>query len=127
MPVGKSEDIFVAKESFSTVIDNVPTNVIGGITRVRKGHPLLKGREALFEALDVHYDVEQATARPGEKRGAEAPVVPAPEPEPTPTPAADVPSKDEEPSAEQVKADALAARKAAPTVGMSNASFDKKK
>jgi hypothetical protein len=41
---------------------------------VRDGHPLLKGRDDLFDPADQlsrfdHVDVEQATAAPGEKRG----------------------------------------------------------
>jgi len=40
-----------------------------GTTRVRAGHPLLKGNESLFKPLDVHFDVEDVTARPGAKRG----------------------------------------------------------
>lgn len=60
--------ILVAKESFSTVVDGVPVSVVAGQTRVREGHPLLKGREQFFELLTVHYDVEQATAAPGETR-----------------------------------------------------------
>lgn len=62
--------IFQARESFSTILDGAPIAVVGGHTRVREGHPLLKGREHLFEPLTVDYDVEQATAAPGEKRGA---------------------------------------------------------
>ena len=40
--------------------------------RVREGHEYLKGREEFFTApdSDVMYDVEAATAAPGEKRGA---------------------------------------------------------
>jgi hypothetical protein len=62
-------EIFVAKQSFTTELDGVPISVYGGQTRVRAGHPLLQGREALFEPLKVHYDVEAATAAPGETRG----------------------------------------------------------
>lgn len=39
-----------------------------GVTRVREGHPMLEGREELFGPIDVHYDVEQATRGPGERR-----------------------------------------------------------
>lgn len=62
-------DIFVARESFSTDLDGVPVTVQKGATRVRAGHPLLQGREDLFEPITVHYDVEQATSAPGERRG----------------------------------------------------------
>lgn len=62
--------IFIAKESFSTELDGVQITVMKDITRVREGHPLLDGREQFFRLLDVHYDLEQATAAPGEKRGA---------------------------------------------------------
>lgn len=35
-----------------------------GVTRVRSGHPLLKGNEALFKPIDVHFDVRTARAEP---------------------------------------------------------------
>lgn len=62
-------DLFVAKEAFTTTLDGVEVTVKQGVTRVRAGHPLLKGREMYFEPLTVHYDIEDATARPGEARG----------------------------------------------------------
>lgn len=37
-------------------------------TRVREGHPILAGREHQFREIRVQYDMEQATAAPGEKR-----------------------------------------------------------
>lgn len=64
--------VFVARETFSwTDADGVPLIAHAGQTRVREGHPLLAGREHLFDPVEgqVHYDVEQATAAPGEKRG----------------------------------------------------------
>lgn len=51
-----------------------------GVTMVRDGHPITKGREHLFSPVTVHFDddssgkqapaapIEQATAAPGEKR-----------------------------------------------------------
>jgi hypothetical protein len=62
--------IFVAKQSFSAEVDGVPVIVSAGVTRVRAGHALLAGREALFEPITVHYDVadEQSQVR-GETRG----------------------------------------------------------
>jgi hypothetical protein len=64
-------DVYVARESGSAEVDGQVLTFVRGITRVRAGHSLLKGREHLFEPIDdsVHYDVEQATAAPGEKRG----------------------------------------------------------
>lgn len=70
--MANAADIYVAKESFVTHFEGAEIIVHKGSTRVRAGHPLLKGREALFEPLKVHYDVEQATSRPGEQRGAPA-------------------------------------------------------
>ena len=66
-----NDEILVAKDSFAAHVDGETLVVRKGVTRVRKGHPLLKGREELFEPIDrkVDYDVEQATAAPGEKRG----------------------------------------------------------
>lgn len=61
--------IYVAKESFSTEVDGVPVQIHAGRTRVREGHPIMAGREHLFELLTVDYEVEQMTAAPGERRG----------------------------------------------------------
>lgn len=63
--------IYLAKESFSVVIGKDTYNVIGGRTRVRAGHVLLDGdRAKLFDPITADYDVEDASAAPGEKRGA---------------------------------------------------------
>jgi hypothetical protein len=83
-----STDIYVAKESFATELDGQSVIVQKGTTRVRSGHALLKGRENMFELITVQYDVEQATAAPGEKRSAPAPA-PEPVPEPAPEPEAE--------------------------------------
>lgn len=64
-------DIFIARETFTTEINGLPETIIAGKTRVREGHPLLKRNPDYFERLDdstVHFDVEQATKAPGEKR-----------------------------------------------------------
>ena len=63
-----NNDVYVAKESFACRLDGKRVIVNRGKTRVRHGHPLLKGREHLFSPIGVHYDVEQATAAPGEVR-----------------------------------------------------------
>lgn len=95
-------DIFVAKESFTVTLNGESIQVNQGRTRVRAGHPLLKGREMYFEPLTVQYDVETASARPGERRGEPAPVAVAPTPEPDPV-------KDEPVKAEPAKAAAAKA------------------
>lgn len=61
-------DILVAKTN--AVFDYEGRRVVirAGVTRVRAGHPITEGREDLFEPITVDYDVEQATAAPGEKR-----------------------------------------------------------
>jgi hypothetical protein len=71
--MAKKDQLYVAKTSGTMEIDGVPYFFEKGKTRVREGHPITKrdGFENLFELVDdnVTYDVEQATAAPGEKRG----------------------------------------------------------
>jgi hypothetical protein len=69
MPARKKPDIFIATDSASVEHDGERVVIHRGVTRVRAGHQLLKDYPDLFEPLDVHFDVEQATAAPGEKRG----------------------------------------------------------
>lgn len=66
--------VFVATETFACEVDGVPTMVHAGQTRVRDGHPLLEVHRGYFQPVDarVTFEVEQATAAPGEKRGAPA-------------------------------------------------------
>ncbi len=63
------DGIFVARETCTTDIDGEVYTVRRGVTRVRGSHPLVKLNPHLFEPVDAHYDIEQATAAPGEKRG----------------------------------------------------------
>lgn len=66
----KKAEYYRAKESFVTMYDGEQTSVAAGEI-VRAGHPLLKRREEHFEPVESfgRFDVEQATAAPGEKRG----------------------------------------------------------
>lgn len=59
-----------AIDSFFTMLNGEPVQVSKG-DLVHPDHPLLKGREQLFRPARNHirFDVEQATAAPGEKRG----------------------------------------------------------
>ena len=61
-------EILVARKTAVMQVGDQRVTIRKGITRVREGHPLLEGREDMFEPISVHYDVEQATAEPGEKR-----------------------------------------------------------
>lgn len=64
----KTGKLYVATETFS--VDGYRT-ITKDVTRVREGHPLLDQFPHLFREADAHYEweVEQATAAPGEKRG----------------------------------------------------------
>lgn len=70
MPRPKQPDLYVARKSFWCELDGVPTCINEG-ERVRAGHVLLRTQGEHFEPADTHvtYDVEQATAAPGERRG----------------------------------------------------------
>ena len=67
-PRKAGDGLFVATDSFTADIDGVPTAVVRGVTRVREGHPLLEGREALFERIEPHFEWP-AGGRSGETRG----------------------------------------------------------
>jgi dsDNA-specific endonuclease/ATPase MutS2 len=53
-------DLLQARAEFATEIDGIPTVVHKG-ELVREGHPLLKGRRALFEPYEpkVRFEVKQ--------------------------------------------------------------------
>jgi hypothetical protein len=70
MPARKKVDLFMATESFATTVDGEPTFVRKG-ELAHGDHPILKTHKDLFKPAEnyVRFDVEQATAAPGEKRG----------------------------------------------------------
>jgi hypothetical protein len=64
--------VYIATETGVTApINGVEYAFQKGVTRVRAGHPLLTACPNYFEpdVSSVTYDVEQATAAPGERRG----------------------------------------------------------
>ena len=99
-----SGDYLEANQGFATTFEGEPLFVQKG-ELVHKDHPLVKGREELFDPAKriSRFDVEQATAAPGEKRGrrsrvsetTEAPAE-APAEEPAEEPAAEPESDDEQ-------------------------------
>lgn len=70
MPIKKGR-VFVATETFITHVDGRQVNVVKGKTRVREGHVLLTKNPHLFKPAEdfVDFDVEDASADPGVKRG----------------------------------------------------------
>lgn len=59
-------DLYVGKEPATFDVDGSPV-FIGPTTVVRAGHPIMAGREHLFDPLEVRYDVPQPerAAAPG--------------------------------------------------------------
>lgn len=57
--------VYVPRVSFVTEIDGVPVRFAEGVTTVREGHSVLRGRESMFKPLIVEYDIEEATDEPG--------------------------------------------------------------
>lgn len=70
MALGRTQgrEIFVPTDSFTARVDGVDVLFRKGETRVREGHPVLEEYAHLFEPIRAHYDVEAATAAPGERR-----------------------------------------------------------
>lgn len=69
MPRGIIVDLYTALESFTAREDGQTFSVERG-DLVRAGHPVLRGRGHLFGLAKDHvrFDVETATARPGDLR-----------------------------------------------------------
>lgn len=60
-------DVYAPIEPFVAEIDQAEVTFTE-YTFVREGHPILEKYGHLFRPLRVQYDVEQATAAPGERR-----------------------------------------------------------
>lgn len=56
-------DLFVAREAATFEVDGASVYVHQG-TIVRAGHPVMAGREYLFEPLVVHFDLPAAGDKP---------------------------------------------------------------
>lgn len=65
-------EILVARTSFiGTLEDGREISVQKGVTRVREGHPIALRWPELFTPIEVQYEIEDASAEPGRKRGEE--------------------------------------------------------
>ena len=63
MAATKKDAVLVARESFVCEVKGEPVQVHAGVTRVRASHPLVKGREELFQPDEPTPDVEQPAPR----------------------------------------------------------------
>lgn len=65
------DTIYVATETFAANVDGVDYMIRKGLDRVRGAHPLYKQTSMYWAPVEdkVTFDVESATAAPGEKRG----------------------------------------------------------
>jgi hypothetical protein len=95
-----SGDVYVAKVTTFLTVNGEEVMIRAGETRVREGHALLSLRPEVFQRQEVHFEVEQATARPGEQRKVTAipepttvPVTPPVEAESVDPPVAEQPVK----------------------------------
>jgi hypothetical protein len=57
--MASESDLYVAKEAATFEVGGSPVYVGPG-TVVRAGHPIMAGREYLFEPLVIHFDVPPA-------------------------------------------------------------------
>jgi hypothetical protein len=71
-PVDDDDPVLIAKQSFSTDLDGVPTAINAGVTRVRASHPLARKYPEHFVPVDQGLSYETATRAPGERRGEQA-------------------------------------------------------
>jgi hypothetical protein len=68
MPRKHEGKIYTPKESFVASVDGIDTALVRNRDYVREGHELLRRFPDMFEEMRVTYEVEQATAAPGERR-----------------------------------------------------------
>jgi hypothetical protein len=66
----EKDEVLVATETGSGVLDDgTEVRFVKGRTRIRAGGEVHKKFPLFFDRADKQYDIEEATARPGKKRG----------------------------------------------------------
>lgn len=63
-------EILIANESGVVQVDGEECVVVRGVTRAERGAAIVKLTPDWWKPIEAHYRVEQATAAPGEQRGA---------------------------------------------------------
>lgn len=66
----RDEDILVARTTGVVNLDGKQILLRRGVTRARAGSAVARAYPTHFKPIDVHFEIEQATDAPGEKRGA---------------------------------------------------------
>lgn len=63
-------DMYVCREAFVATMPDGDRVAVKVGELARAGHPIIQGREEFWEPVEKHirFDVEQATAAPGERR-----------------------------------------------------------
>lgn len=69
----KTGDIYEAKDTFQGSLDDGTTVFVTKGERVRDGHPIVRKWPSLFQPLTIQYDIEDASADPGVRRGEPGP------------------------------------------------------
>lgn len=62
--------VLVALDSAFFTHEGQPVTVTRGVTTVREGHPILKGRENLFGPLKVDYELPETKTAPAKAAAA---------------------------------------------------------
>lgn len=66
----RDDDVLIAIATGWVTLEGQEILIRDGITRAHAGSAVAKAYPGYFKPIDVHFAVEQATAAPGEKRGA---------------------------------------------------------
>ena len=57
-------DIYTPVRNMIIQVGGAPVNLRSGMTLIREGHDIMKGREDMFRKVDVTYEVSNRPGRP---------------------------------------------------------------